>query len=193
MLRLISIPIRAATRNIKHCPHRHRRHSRTEPRGQLGDCIQVTSHHRLYLQPRRDARTGCQAVPLRRFDAGSTIRSKVVYTDLYQAQPLLRHGRQRDRIEMKGRHRKAATSRATSIRACKTASITRWTGKELNHGLFTALRIRNSDELAACAYHRVAAFTVIATLIMVVLDKKKKLLCSKAMAQATARSCARPL
>jgi lipoprotein-releasing system permease protein len=54
--------------------------------------------------------------------------------------------------------------------------------EELNHGLFTALRIQQilmSGVLALIIV--VAAFTVIATLIMVVLDKKKEIAVMKAM------------
>ena len=54
--------------------------------------------------------------------------------------------------------------------------------EELNHGLFTALRIQQimmSFVLALIII--VAAFTVIATLIMVVLDKKKEIAVLKAM------------
>ena len=54
--------------------------------------------------------------------------------------------------------------------------------EELNHGLFTALRIQQfvmSVVLALIIV--VAAFTVIATLIMVVLDKKKEIAVLKAM------------
>jgi lipoprotein-releasing system permease protein len=54
--------------------------------------------------------------------------------------------------------------------------------EELNHGLFTALRIQQigmSSVLALIIV--VAAFTVVATLIMVVLDKKKEIAVLKAM------------
>ncbi len=54
--------------------------------------------------------------------------------------------------------------------------------EELNHGLFTALRIQQLlMSLVLALIIVVAAFTVIATLIMVVLDKKKKLRCSRRM------------
>jgi lipoprotein-releasing system permease protein len=54
--------------------------------------------------------------------------------------------------------------------------------KELNHGLFTALLIQQigmSGVLALIIL--VAAFTVVATLIMVVLDKKREIAVLKAM------------
>jgi lipoprotein-releasing system permease protein len=54
--------------------------------------------------------------------------------------------------------------------------------EELNHGLFTALRIQQIGMSAVLALIIVvAAFTVIATLIMVVLEKKKEIAVIKAM------------
>ena len=57
--------------------------------------------------------------------------------------------------------------------------------EELNHGLFTALRIQQIGMSAVLALIIVvAAFTVVATLIMVVLDKKKEIAVLKAMGAA---------
>jgi lipoprotein-releasing system permease protein len=54
--------------------------------------------------------------------------------------------------------------------------------KELNRGLFTALLIQKVGMSAVLALIiLVAAFTVVATLIMVVLDKKKEISVLKAM------------
>jgi len=54
--------------------------------------------------------------------------------------------------------------------------------EELNHGLFTALRIQQIlMSLVLALIIVVAAFTVIATLIMVVLDKKREIAVLKAM------------
>jgi lipoprotein-releasing system permease protein len=54
--------------------------------------------------------------------------------------------------------------------------------EELNHGLFTALRIQQIGMSAVLALIiLVAAFTVVATLIMVVLDKTKEIAVMKAM------------
>jgi lipoprotein-releasing system permease protein len=54
--------------------------------------------------------------------------------------------------------------------------------EDLNHGLFTALRIQQIlMSLVLALIIIVAAFTVIATLIMVVLDKKKEIAVLKAM------------
>jgi len=53
---------------------------------------------------------------------------------------------------------------------------------ELNHGLFTALRIQQVGMSAVLALIiLVASFTVVATLIMVVLDKKKEITLLKAL------------
>ena len=54
--------------------------------------------------------------------------------------------------------------------------------EELNHGLFTALRIQQIGMSVVLALIIVvAAFTVVATLIMVVLDKKKEIALLKAL------------
>jgi lipoprotein-releasing system permease protein len=54
--------------------------------------------------------------------------------------------------------------------------------EELNHGLFTALRIQKiSMSLVLALIIFVATFTVVATLIMIVLDKKKDVAILKAM------------
>jgi lipoprotein-releasing system permease protein len=54
--------------------------------------------------------------------------------------------------------------------------------EELNHGLFTALRIQQIlMSLVLGLIIIVAAFTVIATLIMIVLDKKREIAVLKAM------------
>src|SRR5581483_5290173 len=54
--------------------------------------------------------------------------------------------------------------------------------EQLNHGLFTALRIQQiMMSLVIALIMVVAAFAVIATLIMVVLDKKKEIAVLKAM------------
>ena len=54
--------------------------------------------------------------------------------------------------------------------------------EELNHGLFTALSIQQCGMSAVLALIIVvAAFTVVATLIMVVLDKQKEISVLKAM------------
>jgi lipoprotein-releasing system permease protein len=54
--------------------------------------------------------------------------------------------------------------------------------EELNHGLFTALKIQKwSMSMVLFLIIFVAAFTVIATLIMIVLEKKKEIAVLKAM------------
>jgi lipoprotein-releasing system permease protein len=59
--------------------------------------------------------------------------------------------------------------------------------EELNHGLFTALRIQQiMMSLILALIIVVAAFTVLATLIIVVLDKRKEIAVLKAMGATNA-------
>ncbi len=122
------------------------------------------------------------------FEAGfEQYDSKLVYTDLYEAQAFYDEGDTVTGLEMKigdidrsddvVDHLKE--SLGCSDGACPYR-IMDW--KELNHGLFTALLIQQigmSGVLALIIL--VAAFTVVATLIMVVLDKKKEISVLKAM------------
>ena len=152
----------------------------------LGDCIQVTSPTIGFTYNR-----GAMRAPVAKqfrvtgvFDAGfDQYDSKLVYTHLYQAQPFYDTGDSVTGIEMKVNDIEKARDIARDIDSRLQNGIYHtmdW--EELNHGLFTALRIQQLlMSLVLALIIVVAAFTVIATLIMVVLDKKKEIAVLKAM------------
>ncbi len=152
----------------------------------LGDCLQVTSptigfsysHGNMRAPVAKQFRiTGV-------FDAGfDQYDSKLVYTDLYEAQAFYDTGDSVTGVEMKVSDIEAARDVAREIDHRLANGVYHtldW--EELNHGLFTALRIQQLlMSLVLALIIVVAAFTVIATLIMVVLDKKKEIAVIKAM------------
>jgi lipoprotein-releasing system permease protein len=152
----------------------------------LGDCIQVTSPTIGFTYNR-----GAMRAPVAKqfrvtgvFDAGfDQYDSKLVYTDLYEAQPFYDTGDSVTGIEMKVNDIERARDIARDIDSRLQNGIYHtmdW--EELNHGLFTALRIQQLlMSLVLALIIVVAAFTVIATLIMVVLDKKREIAVLKAM------------
>lgn len=153
---------------------------------QIGDCLQVTSPTIGFSYSR-----GSMRAPVAKqfrvtavFDAGfDQYDSKLVYTDLYEAQAFYDTGDSVTGVEMKVADIEKARDIARSIDKLLANGVYHtldW--EELNHGLFTALQIQQllmSFVLALIIV--VAAFTVIATLIMVVLDKKKEIAVIKAM------------
>jgi lipoprotein-releasing system permease protein len=155
-------------------------------KAQLGDCVQVTSPTIGYSFVR-----GAMRPPVAKqfrvtgvFQAGfDQYDSKLVYTDLFEAQAFYEGGDTVTGVEMKIRDIDRAREVAAQIEAelgNKLYHILDW--QELNHGLFTALRIQQIlMSLVLALIILVAAFTVIATLIMVVLDKKREIAVIKAM------------
>jgi lipoprotein-releasing system permease protein len=153
---------------------------------EIGDCVQVTSPTIGFTYTR-----GAIRAPVARqfrvvavFDAGfDQYDSKLVYTDLYESQAFYDNGDSVTGVEMKV----ADIDRARQIKAAvderlKNGLYNTMDWEELNHGLFTALRIQQIVmSLVLALIIVVAAFTVIATLIMVVLDKKKEIAVLKAM------------
>jgi lipoprotein-releasing system permease protein len=152
----------------------------------LGDCLQVTSptigfsysHGNMRAPVAKQFRvTGV-------FDAGfDQYDSKLVYTDLYEAQAFYDTGDSVTGVEMKVADIENARDVARDIdRRLANGVYHTLDWEELNHGLFTALRIQQLlMSLVLALIIVVAAFTVIATLIMVVLDKKKEIAVIKAM------------
>jgi lipoprotein-releasing system permease protein len=152
----------------------------------LGDCLQVTSPTIGYSYSGRAIRppVAKQFRVIAVFEAGfDQYDSKLVYTDLYEAQAFYDGGDSVTGVEMRINDIDQARATARAIDAKLNNGIYHtmdW--EELNHGLFTALRIQQigmSSVLALIIV--VAAFTVVATLIMVVLDKKKEIAVLKAM------------
>lgn len=152
----------------------------------LGDCIQVTSPTIGFNYSR-----GAMHAPIAKqfrviavFDAGfDQYDSKLAYTDLYEAQAFYDSGDTVTGVEMKVKD----IDRAREIKELVNERLSGgfyntmdW--EDLNHGLFTALRIQQIlMSLVLALIVVVAAFTVIATLIMVVLDKKREIAVLKAM------------
>jgi len=152
----------------------------------LDDCLQVTSPTIGFVYAR-----GAMHAPVAKqfrvtgvFDAGfDQYDSKLVYTDLYESQAFYDSGDSVTGVEMKvadidhARDVKDLVDKQLSNGVYHTLD---W--EELNHGLFTALRIQQIlMSLVLALIIVVAAFTVIATLIMVVLDKKREIAVLKAM------------
>ena len=152
----------------------------------LGDCVTVTSPTIGY-----SFSSGKVKAPIAKrfrviatFEAGfDQYDSKLVYTDLYEAQSFYDYGDTVTGVEMRVADIDAAgaiTDQVADVLQSGLYHTLDW--EELNRGLFTALRIQQVGMSAVLALIIiVAAFTVIATLIMVVLDKKKEISVLKAM------------
>ncbi len=152
----------------------------------IGGCVQVTSPTIgfTYSHGALRAPVAKQFRVVAVFDAGfDQYDSKLVYTDLFEAQAFSDTGDSVTGIEMKVQDIEKAKDVAHLIDDKLSNGIYHtmdW--EELNHGLFTALRIQQIlMSLVLALIIIVAAFTVIATLIMVVLDKKKEIAVLKAM------------
>lgn len=158
-------------------------------RAGIGDCVQVTSptigfsfaHDSIRAPVAKQFRvTGIFYAGFDQYDA------KLVYTDLYQAQQFADSGDSVTGLEMSVADIDEARTIARDIdKRLENGLHYTMDWEELNHGLFTALRIQQILMSAVLALIIVvAAFTVIATLIMVVLDKKKEIAVLKAMGAA---------
>jgi lipoprotein-releasing system permease protein len=158
-------------------------------RADIGDCVQVTSPTIGFSFSRDSIRapvakqfrvTGIFYAGFDQYDA------KLVYTDLYEAQQFADSGDSVTGLEMRVSDIDGARDVARDIdKRLKNGLHYTMDWEELNHGLFTALRIQQILMSAVLALIIiVAAFTVIATLIMVVLDKKKEIAVLKAMGAA---------
>ena len=152
----------------------------------LGGCIQVTSptigytYSRGQLRPPVAKQFRVQGVFRAGFDQYD---SKLMYSDLYEAQAFYGAGDTVTGVEMRIQdidQSERVTQQIDDILDNGIYHTMDW--EELNRGLFTALRIQQivmSFVLALIIV--VAAFTVVATLIMIVFDKKKEIAVLKAM------------
>jgi lipoprotein-releasing system permease protein len=155
----------------------------------LGDCVQVTS-------PQIGLSFGGARPPIAKqfrvisvFEAGfDQYDSKLVYTDLYEAQDFYEYGDSVTGIEMKLDDIDKSDAVAKTIAArLNNGLYNTMTWQQLNHGLFTALlfqQIGMSFVLGLIIL--IAACTVIATIIMVVMEKKKEIALLKAIGATNA-------
>lgn len=171
----------------------------------LDDCVQVTSPTIGFSFSRDSIRAPIakQFRVIAIFNAGfDQYDAKLVYTDLYQAQQFHDTGDSVTGVEMKVKDvdrakdvkryideiiegkRELPVKSGIPAKDAAFPSGLHYTmdWEELNHGLFTALIIQQVlMSLVLALIIVVAAFTVIATLIMIVLDKKKEIGVLKAM------------
>ncbi len=152
----------------------------------LGDCVQVTSPTIGYTFSQGSIRPPIakQFRVIAVFEAGfDQYDSKLVYTDLFEAQGFYDLGDTVMGVEMKVAdidNAKTISRNIDKLLANGLYHTMDW--EELNHGLFTALRIQKVSMSAVLfLIILVAAFTVVATLIMIVLEKKKEIAVLKAM------------
>jgi len=152
----------------------------------LGDCLQITSPQIGMSFGASGARPPIakQFRVIAIFEAGfDQYDSKLVYTDLYEAQAFYEQGDSVTGVEAKvdDIEKAADVAKAVDLLLANAVYHTMdW--RELNHGLFTALLIQQiAMSVVLTLIIVVAAFTVIATLIMVVLDKKKEIALLKAI------------
>ena len=151
----------------------------------VGDCLQVTS-------PQIGISFGSSGRPplakqfrvIAIFEAGfDQYDSKLVYTDLYEAQAFYEYGDSVTGIEMRIDDIDRADQVAKAIaKKLDNGIYNTMTWHQLNRGLFTALLIQQIGMSAVLGLIiLVAACTVIATIIMVVLEKKKEIALLKAL------------
>jgi lipoprotein-releasing system permease protein len=151
----------------------------------LGDCVQVTSPQ-IGISFGAGSRSPIakQFRVISIFEAGfDQYDSKLVYTDLYEAQAFYEYGDSVTGIEMKVDDIDHAHAISKTIEKLLNNGIYHtmdW--RELNHGLFTALLIQQIGmSFVLGLIILVAACTVIATIIMIVLEKKKEIALLKAL------------
>ncbi len=152
----------------------------------IGDCVQITSPTIGIAFGANGARPPIakQFRVIAIFEAGfDQYDSKLVYSDLYEAQQFYELGDSVTGVEMKVADiddAKAITKEIDTLLNNGVYRVMDW--HELNRGLFTALLIQQIGMSCVLALIIiVAAFTVIATLIMIVLEKKKEIALLKAL------------
>ncbi|HXX66234.1 MAG TPA: ABC transporter permease [Polyangiaceae bacterium] len=151
----------------------------------LGDCVQVTSPQiGISFGSGTRSPIAKQFRVIAIFEAGfDQYDSKLVYTDLYEAQAFYEYGDSVTGIEMKVDDIDRAHGIAVAIdRLLDNGIYHTMDWRELNHGLFTALLIQQIGmSFVLGLIILIAACTVIATLIMVVLEKKREIALLKAI------------
>lgn len=150
----------------------------------VGDCIQVTSPTIGVFGASNRPAIAKQFRVIAIFEAGfDQYDSKLVYTDIYEAQTFYEYGDSVTGVEMRVDDIDRARDIAKEIDGILANGVYHtmdW--HELNHGLFTALLIQQIGMSVILALIIVvAAFQVIATLTMIALEKKKDLALLKAI------------
>jgi len=117
------------------------------------------------------------------FEAGfQEYDSRLVYTDLYEAQRFYQQGDSVTGVEMKLHDLDRSREVARRLERELGGPFHTLDWAELNRNLFTALETQKIIlSLVIATLIFVAAFTVIATLIMIVLEKKREIAILKAM------------
>jgi lipoprotein-releasing system permease protein len=118
------------------------------------------------------------------FEAGfQEYDSRLVYLDLYEAQVFQDQGDTVTGVEIRLDNIEGASAAALQLeRELGGAPFHTMDWKELNHNLFTALEVQKVMlSLVIATIILVAAFNVIATLIMMVLEKRREVAILKAM------------
>ncbi|MBZ0119391.1 MAG: ABC transporter permease [Sandaracinaceae bacterium] len=118
------------------------------------------------------------------FEAGfQEYDSRLVYVDLYECERFFDHGDSVTGVEIRLHDIDQAPSIARRLeRVLGGGPYHTMDWQELNHNLFTALEIQKVMlSLVIATIIFVAAFNVIATLIMIVLEKKREIAILKAM------------
>lgn len=109
--------------------------------------------------------------------------SRLVYVDLYEAQKFYRHGDSVTGVEMRVHDIDAARDVAIDLERRLGGGLYRtidW--EELNHNLFTALKVQKlALTVVLLLSVLMAALNIISTLIMLVLDKRKEISILKSM------------
>ncbi|MCB9707340.1 MAG: ABC transporter permease [Myxococcales bacterium] len=118
------------------------------------------------------------------FEAGfQEYDSRLVYIDLYAAQKFFDQGDTVTGVEVRLHHLDKAPQIARKLeRQMGHGPYHTMDWRELNHNLFTALEIQKvALSLVIATIILVAAFNVVATLIMIVLERKRQIAILKAM------------
>jgi len=157
----------------------------------IGDCVHVTSPTIGYLHAEHQLRPAVT----KPFRVIATSRAgfeqydaRWAYIDLEQSQAFYQEGDSVTGVEMKISDADQAREVALRVEEVLPGPYKVLDWMELNHGLFMALRIQQIlMSLVLGVIILVAAFTVIATLIMLVLDKQQEIAVLKAMGATDAQ------
>ncbi|MGD8608686.1 MAG: ABC transporter permease [Myxococcales bacterium] len=152
----------------------------------LGDRVRLISPLAalgLAFEPRAQATRSREFRVIGVFQAGfQEYDSGLVYTDLYEAQRLFDEGDNVTGVELRVHDLDTSYELARRIEQQLGGAYHSLDWSELNRNLFTALEVQKiALTLVIATIIFVAAFNVIATLIMIVLEKKREIAILKAM------------